>query len=66
MHGNKKSDLKLYFVHKTRISITAMQLGSLDHFMTYTDTKYATLCRYLCSVVHRVKILFSVACADLG
>jgi hypothetical protein len=33
--------------------------------MTYSDTKYATRCRYLCSVVHRVKKLFPAACAQI-
>jgi hypothetical protein len=30
MHGNKKSDFNVYFVHKNRISTIAMQLGSLE------------------------------------
>ena len=36
----------LYFVYKNRISTTTMQLGSLELVMTYTNTNYATLCRY--------------------
>jgi hypothetical protein len=28
--------------------------------MTYTDTNYVTLCGYLYSVVHRIKICFLV------
>jgi hypothetical protein len=30
MHGNKKSYLMLYFVHKYRIAPTIMQLDSLE------------------------------------
>jgi hypothetical protein len=48
----------LYFIHKNRIFTTAMQLGSLNQIMTYTDTNYDTLCRYLCSVVHHAKKCF--------
>jgi hypothetical protein len=55
-----------YFVHKNSISTTVMQLDSLNHFMTYTDTNYATLYRYLCSVVHRIKIVSCRMCIDLG
>jgi hypothetical protein len=31
-----------YFLHKYRIATTDMQLGSLEQFMIYTDTYYAT------------------------
>jgi hypothetical protein len=55
----------IYFVHKNRISTTAIQLGSLEPVITYTNTNYATLCKYLCSVVHRVKNMFPVACAQI-
>jgi hypothetical protein len=66
-HAYKQKNLilMLYFVHKNMIFITAMQLGSLDQFMTYTDTNYATLCRYLCSVVHHVKNMFHAQCAQI-
>jgi hypothetical protein len=65
MHGNKKnSDLNALFSNKYRISPTTMHLVSLDQFMIYTDTNYATRCTYLCIVVvHRVKNLFLTACA---
>jgi hypothetical protein len=33
--------------------------------MAYTNTNYATLSRYLCSVVHRVKNMFSAPCAQI-
>jgi hypothetical protein len=46
----------LYFIHKCRISPTAMQLGSLEQFMIYTYTNYAISRRYLCIMVHYIKI----------
>jgi hypothetical protein len=49
---------KIGWLHKYRIAPTAMQLGSLNQFMIYTDTSYATQCRYLCNSVHCVKICF--------
>ena len=49
---------KIGWLHKYRIAPTAMQLGSLNQFMIYTDTSYATQCRYLCKSVHCVKICF--------
>jgi hypothetical protein len=30
--------------------------------MIYIDTNYAIQCRYLCSMVHRIKNLFHAAC----
>jgi hypothetical protein len=48
----------LYSVHKYMISITAMQLISLEYFMIYTDTNYTTQCIYLCNIVGRIKISF--------
>jgi hypothetical protein len=39
-----------------------MQLGSLDQFMIYTYTKYATRCKYLYNVIHYVK---NLACCSL-
>jgi hypothetical protein len=44
--------------HKSRILTTARQVGSLNRFMTYTDTNYATRYRYLCTAVQREKIYF--------
>jgi hypothetical protein len=35
-----------------------MQLDCRNQFMIYTDTNYGTRYRYLCSVVHRIKICF--------
>jgi hypothetical protein len=58
MHGNKKYYLMLYFLHKYRIPPTTMQLNLLELVMIYTDTNYATRCRYLCNSVHCVKISF--------
>jgi hypothetical protein len=58
MHRNKKILFKCFLYVK---------VGSLQHpcsydrwnqFMTCTDTNYATRCRYLCSVVHCIKICF--------
>jgi hypothetical protein len=46
------------FVHRNRISLTAMYLGLLYQIMTYTNTNYVTWCRYLCSVVYHIKICF--------
>jgi hypothetical protein len=38
-----------YYVHKYKISIIDIQLGSLETFYDiYTNTNYDTLCRYLC------------------
>jgi hypothetical protein len=55
-----------YFHHKYRIAPTAMQLGSLDQFMIYTYTNYATRCKYLHNVVHGVKNLaYSLVDASL-
>jgi hypothetical protein len=54
----------LYFLHKYRISPTAMQLGSLDQFMIYTYTNYATRCKYLYNVVHCVKNLICCSLVD--
>jgi hypothetical protein len=66
MHENKINlILMIYFVHKNRISTTTIQLGSLEPVITYTNTNYATLCKYLCSVVHHVKNMFPVACAQI-
>jgi hypothetical protein len=46
----------LYYVHKYRISITAMQLDSLETFYDiYTSTKYATRCNYLCNTVRCIE-----------
>jgi hypothetical protein len=47
----------LYFLHKYRIAPTTMQLGSLDQFIIYTYTNYATRCKYLYNMVHCVKNL---------
>jgi hypothetical protein len=44
-----------YFLYKYRIAPTAMQIGSLNQFMIYTYTNYATRYRYLCNAVHCVK-----------
>jgi hypothetical protein len=56
----------LYFHHKYRIAATAMQLGSLDQFMIYTYTSYATRCKYLHNVLHGVKNLaYSMVDASL-
>jgi hypothetical protein len=46
-----------YFLHKYKIAPITMQLGSLDQFMIYTYTNYATRCKYLYNVVHCVKNL---------
>jgi hypothetical protein len=46
----------LYFLHKYMITPTTMQLVSLDQFMIYTYTNYATRCKYLYNVVHCLKI----------
>jgi hypothetical protein len=55
----------LYFVHK--IGSLQQQYSKVrwNQFMTYIDTNYATLCRYLCSVVHHVKNLFPATCAQI-
>jgi hypothetical protein len=45
-----------------RIAPTTMQLGSLDQFMIYTSTNYATRCKYLYNAVHCVK---NLACCSL-
>jgi hypothetical protein len=45
----------LYFFHKYRIAPTTMQLGSLDQFMIYTYTNYATRCKYLYNAVQCIK-----------
>jgi hypothetical protein len=52
----------LYFLHKYRSALTTMQLCSLDQFMIYTYTNYATRCKYLYNVVHCVK---NLACCSL-
>jgi hypothetical protein len=41
---------------------TTMQLGSLDQFMIYTYTNYATRCKYLYNTVHCIK---NLACCSL-
>jgi hypothetical protein len=51
-----------YFLQKYRIALTTMQLSSLDQFMIYTYTNYATPCKYLYNVVHCVK---NLACCSL-
>jgi hypothetical protein len=55
----------LYYIHKYRISIATVQLGSLETFYKYTATNYATQCRYLCNIVGCVKNQFPVACAQI-
>jgi hypothetical protein len=51
-----------YLLHKYSIAPTTMQLGSLDQFIIYTYTNYATRCKYLYNVVHCVK---NLACCSL-
>jgi hypothetical protein len=49
----------IHFLHKYRIAATAMQLGSLGPvYDIYTNTKYAIRCRYLCNLVHYVKVFY--------
>jgi hypothetical protein len=45
----------LYFLYKYRIAPTVMYLGSLG--LIY-DIIYATRCRYLCNLVHCLKICY--------
>jgi hypothetical protein len=52
MHANKN----LFKCFISSYTPTTMQLGSLDQFMIYTYTNYATQCNYLYNVVHYVKI----------
>jgi hypothetical protein len=55
----------LYSIHKYRISITAIQFGSLKTFYEYTATNYATLCKYLRNTIRCVKNQFPAACAQI-
>jgi hypothetical protein len=55
-----------YFLHKYRIASTTMQLGSLDQFIIYTYTNYATRCKYLYSAVHCVKNLICSSLVDVS
>jgi hypothetical protein len=54
----------LYFVYKIGSLQQQCSKTRWNQFMTYINTNYVTLCRYLCSVVHHVKILFSIACVQ--
>jgi hypothetical protein len=54
----------LYFLHKYRIAPTTMQLGSLDQFMIYTYTNYATRCKYLYNAVNCVNNLTRCSLVD--
>jgi hypothetical protein len=54
----KKMILMLYFIHKIGSLQQQCRKACWNQFMTYIDTNYDTLCRYLCSVVYHVKNLF--------
>jgi hypothetical protein len=56
----------LYFLHKYRIVPLTMQLGSLDQFMIYTYTNYATRYKYLYNAVHCVKNLTCCSLVDVS
>jgi hypothetical protein len=57
--------LMLHFVHKNRISTTAMQLGSLEPVYDILIQTLLHCVDILCSVIHRVKNLFPDACAQI-
>jgi hypothetical protein len=55
-----------YFLHKYRIATTVMQLDSLDQFMIYAYTNYATRRKYLYNTVHCVKICMLFTCGRIS